>query len=821
VNPADARAAPARVAPTTPARPSLDLRLLPPALLAWAAAAWAVTAATAVVTAVLAAALVASLLGAVHLHRRGRGGVLLLAALAVVVVLGAALAQLAAARTGPVGGWAAQGATVDAVAQVRSDPRRVPALRPGGPERVVVDAELTRATARGRTASVATPVLVLADAADWRGADPGTRVRLRGTLAATGPGDRVRALLIVSRPPEPLRRSGTVARAAERLRAGLRAACAGLPKDARGLLPGLVVGDTSDLPPDLEAAMKAVGLTHLTAVSGSNTTLVVGALVAVAALLGAGRRSRLVLAGLGLAGFVVLARPEPSVLRAAVMGGIGLVGLFAGRPSRGAPVAFGAVVVLLVADPWLSRQYGFVLSVLATLALLLLARPWAERLVARGWPRWAAYALAVPTAAQAVCGPVVALLQPSVNLLAVPANVVVAPAVAPATVLGLAATVLAAVSPRAAAVLVWPAGLAAQWIAVVARRAAALPTAVPLPGGVRGAALLAVLTVLAVLVALAVPVLWRRLGPRRTVAALAVVVLLAVLLTRCTARGGAPAGPWPVPDWLVVGCDVGQGDAVVLRSGPRSAVLVDAGPDEELVDGCLDRLGVRRLDAVLLSHLHADHVDGAAGALRGRAVGPVWTSPLQPPGPVLEGLHAALAGTGADLGVLTTGATGHAGSVSWTVLWPPASVAGEVAPDSSEVNDSSLVLLADVSGVRVLLTGDVETAAQQRLVAGAAGWPGGPQVDVVKVAHHGSARQVPRLYELARPRVALVEVGAANDYGHPSAGALAILAAVGARTLRTDRDGDVAVAGTAEHLRTAVRGSDPRDAARRDRYGSG
>nr|WP_276610866.1 ComEC/Rec2 family competence protein [Kineococcus siccus] len=601
----------------------------------------------------------------------------------------------------------------------------------------------------------------------------------------------------------------------------MRAACAGLPADARGLLPGLVVGDTSLLPPDLEAAMRAVGLTHLTAVSGSNTTLVVGALVALAGWLGAGRRTRLVLAGAGLAGFVVLARPEPSVLRAAVMGGIGLVGVFAGRPSRGAPVLFGAVVVLLVVDPWLSRQYGFVLSVLATLALLLLARPWAERLVRAGWPRWAAFAVAVPTAAQAVCGPVVALLQPSVNLLAVPANVVVAPAVAPATVLGLTATVVAVPWPGAASVLVWPAGLAAQWIALVARSAASLPTSVPLPSGVRGAALLAGLTVLVLVLVVSLPPLWRRLGARRTVAGLVVVVLLAVLLTRCTVRSGAPAGPWPVPDWLVVGCDVGQGDALLLRSGPDSAVLVDAGPDGELVDGCLDRLGVRRLDAVLLSHLHADHVDGLAGALAGRSVGRVWTSPLQPPGAVEDGLRAALDDAGARLEVASAGTSGRAGAVSWTVLWPPAGVAELTSPDSSEVNDSSLVVLADVGGVRVLLTGDLETGAQARLAATSPRWPGGARVDVVKVAHHGSARQDPRLYEAARPRVALVEVGAANDYGHPSPEALSVLDAVGARTLRTDRDGDLAVAGTAQALRTVVRGSDPRDAARRDRYGVG
>ncbi|WP_432507381.1 ComEC/Rec2 family competence protein [Kineococcus arenarius] len=693
-------------------------------------------------------------------------------------------------------------------------------MRPGPPQRVVVDVRLTRVDVRGRRLDVAAPAAVFADADGWAGA-VGTTVSLTARLAPAEPGERAAVLLHARGPVQQVGRAGPVHRAAERLRAGLRRACAALPADARGLLPGLVVGDTSALPADLEADMRAVGLSHLTAVSGANTTLVVGALVALASRAGLGRRLRLLAAGAGLAGFVVLAHPEPSVLRAAVMGAVGLVGLLAGRPSGGVPVLSGAVLVLLVADPWLAREVGFALSVLATAGLLLLAAPWARLLQGVGVPRAPALALAVPAAAQAVCGPVVVLLTPEVNPLSLPVNVLAAPAVAPATVLGLAATVLSVLWPAGAAVLVLPAGLAVGWIALLARRAADVPVALPVPAGAAGAVVVVVLTAL---VLLAAAVLLRRRasggGRARSLAAAVALALCAVLLVRCAPRWGGPAGTWPAPDWLVVGCDVGQGDAVVLRSGPRSAVLVDAGPDGELVDGCLDRLGVQRLDAVVLTHPHADHVDGLAGALRGRVTGQVLVSPLAVP-PASERVAEVAADAHAPVRTAVTGASGRAGDVTWTVLAPDPSAAATADPDSSQVNDASVVLLADVSGVRVLLTGDLEPEGQRRLLRTAGSWPGGAPVDVVKVAHHGSARQEAGLYAALRPRVALVEVGATNDYGHPAPPVLAMLDALGARTLRTDRDGDVAIAGTATRLRTLVRGSDPREAELRARYSAG
>src|SRR5690606_19864043 len=133
----------------------------------------------------------------------------------------------------------------------------------------------------------------------------------------------------------------------------------GLPAPGGELLPGLAIGDTTRVPESLDAAMKASSLSHLTAVSGANCAIVVGAALAVSALLGASRGVRVAVAAVALLGFVVLVTPEPSVLRAAVMAGLALGAVALGRPSFGVPTLAAAAVALLIADPWLSRSYGF------------------------------------------------------------------------------------------------------------------------------------------------------------------------------------------------------------------------------------------------------------------------------------------------------------------------------------------------------------------------------------------------------------------------------------------------------------------------------
>lgn len=406
-------------------------------------------------------------------------------------------------------------------------------------------------------------------------------------------------------------------RLAGHLRAGLREATDGLRPDARALLPGLVVGDTSRVPPDLDDAFRATDLTHLLAVSGSNLTIVLALLIGpphlatraerrgLAPRLGLSLRGTAVIGGALALAFVVVCRPDPSVLRAAACGLITLLAIGTGRRRSLLPALAAAVLLLVLYDPWLARSYGFLLSVLATGALLLLAPRWSAALQRRRVPPRIAEVIAAAAAAQAVCAPVVAVLAARVGLVAVPCNLLAEVAVAPATVLGFAALAVAPVALPAARALSWCAGWPAEWIAGVARTGAALPGAeFDWPGGWGGGLVLAV-----ALVAL-VPVVRRVL--RRPW--LCVLCVLAMILAVCRpAPFTRVLTGWPPPGWRAVVCDVGQGDGLVLAAGDGTALVVDTGPEPQAIDRCLTDLGVRRIPLLVLTHFHADHVDGLPG----------------------------------------------------------------------------------------------------------------------------------------------------------------------------------------------------------------
>jgi competence protein ComEC len=400
-------------------------------------------------------------------------------------------------RRGPVPGLARQYATVTAEARVTSDPRltrpRVTGNRTA-PVSVLVNAEVGRVEAASGTSGEATgtrtPVLVVVDAGggarrQWLGLLPSTRVRVTGRLApALVGGDRIAAVLRVrDGPPEVVAGPSGTQRFAGRLRAGLRKATDGLPADARALLPGLVVGDTSRITPELHEAFGETDLAHLLAVSGSNLTIVLALLLGppglaqrserrgLAPRLGISLRATAVLGGVLTLAFVVVCRPDPSVLRAAACGAVVLLALATGRRRSLLPALATAVLLLVLLDPWLARGYGFLLSVLATGALLTLAPRWSAALRRRRVPPRLAEALAAAGAAQALCAPVVAVLSARVSLVAVPCNLLVEFAVAPATVLGFAALAAAPVAMPVAKALAWGASWPAGWIADVARTA--------------------------------------------------------------------------------------------------------------------------------------------------------------------------------------------------------------------------------------------------------------------------------------------------------------------------------------------------------------
>ncbi len=702
-------------------------------------------------------------------RRRGRvPGEHLVWLLVAIVVAGGALLRIEVVREGPLPRLAADEVTARARLELTGDP----VLKEGRfSSYVLVHATVSRVTTRGRTWRLLQPVLVVAPAG-WRSLHLGETVQASGRLSPAE-GDDLAAVYLAHGEPEVLARDGPLLRGAAHVRAGIRTAVAHRPVEPRALVPALVDGDDTGLPERTATDFRTAGLTHLLAVSGTNLTLVVGALLVLARGAGVRARGLVVVGAVGVVGFVLLARPEPSVLRAAVMGSVALVGMGSNGRQRG-PRALGlAVLVLMLFDPWLAGEVGFALSVLATAGIVFLAPGWRDAMC-RWLPRWAAEALSVPLAAQLACTPPVAAISGQVSLVAVVANLLAAPVVAPATVLGLAAGLLstawAPLGRPVGTVATW----CADWVIAVAHRSAALPTAAV--GWPTGPLPLLVLTLVCGWLALVLGSLLARRGWAVGTSALLLVIVLVPL----------PTPGWPPRGWVLVACDVGQGDGLVLDAGDGAAVVVDAGPDPDLMDGCLRRLGVRRVPLVVLTHFHADHVDGLAGVLRGRRVGAIEVTGLAEPAGGVSEVRRLAADDGVPVRVAAAGEQASVGGLRWQVIAPT----GPTPADSeSPPNDASVVLLVESRGIRLLLMGDEETGSQERL----AEVVGALHVDVLKVAHHGSSKQDPVLLAGLRARLAVISVGRHNDYGHPAPTTLRLLERAGMSVRRTDRDGDVAV----------------------------
>ncbi|WP_460683004.1 ComEC/Rec2 family competence protein [Modestobacter lapidis] len=767
----------------------MDLRLVPAA-----ATVWALTlAAPSLPVGVLGGCAVGCAGAAAFLLRGGAGRsprwsgrrAIAVGCLAAAIAVSAAAAVRAADRaTSPLPELAELGAVVPVVVELADDPR--PLAGAGGP-RVLVAADVREVSGAEVPAG---SVLVFGPAEEWVGLLPGQSVWLRAAVRPAEDGDTLLAVLSARSPPIPVAGPGPVQEAAGTLRAGLvGAADRALEPRPAGLLPGLVVGDTRAMDPVLTAEFRRAGLAHLTAVSGANVAIAIALVLWPLRRYGVDRRVQAAVGLLALAGFVVLARPGASVLRAGAMAVVVLVALAWGRSRAAVPALAAAVCVLLLVEPDLAREGGFVLSVAATAAIVLVARPWSRALRQRGVPRPAADALAVSAAAGLATAPLVAALSGVVSLVSLPANLLAAPAVAPATVLGLLAAVVSPVAPPLATALAWLAGWPVRWLVLVAERAAAVPDgATGWPAGLPGAALLTVVLA-AVVTAL---VRWPRLRPL-ALAALLGAVLLGWPLRQAT-RG------WPPGATLLVACDVGQGDALVLPTAPGEAVLVDAGPDPGLVDGCLTRLGIERLPLVLLSHLDADHAGGLTGALAGREIGDIATGTLSPADERAAAFTRTVHAVGSRHVVLRPGEHRTVGGLHLEVIAPQPAA----ATVSAESNDLSLVVRASQRGVRVLLTGDLGAEAERRIIASGADL----RADVLKVPHHGSADADREFLAATGARVALVSVGADNTYGHPTDRLLDWLAADGMRVHRTDRQGDLAVVGSAGNWGVAVRGVD-------------
>ncbi|MCQ1986752.1 ComEC/Rec2 family competence protein [Arthrobacter sp. zg-Y844] len=762
-------------------------------------------------------------------------------AAAAALVCAGATAGLAVRAGGPISGLIAEESAITAELRAVSDARPAAADRFSGKPRYLIDAVAESGTADGQRFGTSATLLVVGGE-DYAPIRLGDRFSSAGSLQPLPAGDRNLALLRAAVPPEVTPAGGWYAATA-----GLRGAFVRVAEDrgadVEGLLPGMVLGDRGALDPGLEQAMKNTGLTHLTAVSGANCSYLLAFIFLSARALRMPRAPAVLLALTGLTAFVLLVRPDPSVLRAAVMGGLGTLAVLSGRGRLSAALLFLSISVLLCIDPWLCGSYAFILSVCATLGLIVLG-PHLVRVLSLRLPRWLAAALAIPVAAQLFCSPVLVLLQPQLPVYSVPANLVAAPVVPAVTIAGMLAVALVGAAPALATPPLLLAAAGAWWVAKTARFFESVPGALAAwPEGSLGVVLMGLCAGTAVV---GILYLSRSAGG-------GIFLERSERAERANAKDGedeadqgdrdagsrrrgsgtnrqAGSAEWPSPrrrwvaagaaaslvlpagavlavralqgergeedEWMVAACDVGQGDGFAIRAGPDSAVVIDAGGEPDPMDACLDRLGVRTVEFLVFTHAHLDHYGGAAGVLSGRSVLQVGYSSADRELP--ENLTGVLAGTAAPRTRLAQGMAGTAGLVHWEVLWPPASGSAVPVAGDGEENNASAVLLVTVGGpgqgerpLRILFTGDAEEEAAATILATQANLRAG--VDVLKVAHHGARNGGDGWFRAVRPSLALISVGADNEYGHPAPEILAQLRSAGTGVARTDQHGTVVV----------------------------
>jgi competence protein ComEC len=485
-----------------PAAGHVDVRLVPAALTGWMVTAagiwWPVGRVVASCCVVLAAAAGGLACYAARRPGRTRRPVAISAGLVAIGVVGAGYGLAVALRADAVGRHPITAAFGTAAPVTVTPTESALSLGSG---RLMFRANLQRL----RADEMSGRVVVFARASDFGEVMVGQPVRFTARINRPGRHDLTVAVLTASGRPT-LGTAGAAQRAAHAVRSRFAAAVRDtLPADQAAMLPALVLGDTSSVTAETGRDFRAAGMTHLTAVSGANVTIVCAAVLLCARLIGP--RAAVALAAVALVGFVIVVQPTASVLRAAVMGAIALAGMLSSRRRQAIPALSATVLILLAVAPHLAVDVGFALSVLATAALVVIAPVWSRRLVGRGCPKPLADALAVAWAAHVVTAPLVAGISGRVSLVAAGANLAVAPVIAPITVLGSAAAVLCLVWPAGAQLLIRFTGPELWWVLNVAKSAAGVPAAtVPVPAGAPGVLVVGAATVL---VLLSAKLLWR------------------------------------------------------------------------------------------------------------------------------------------------------------------------------------------------------------------------------------------------------------------------------------------------------------------------
>ncbi|MDR0488957.1 MAG: ComEC/Rec2 family competence protein [Propionibacteriaceae bacterium] len=642
----------------------------------------------------------------------------------------------------------------------------------------VVNATCHSGTIAGQTFKIRQPVVLFVPTSyteQWLGLPAGSLISVTVKLGSADRSDLASVTMSVLGEAQIIRPPPVWQSVIESMRSGLRNAMYRSPSEHASLVPALVVGDTSTMPVSLTDDFRKTGLTHLTAVSGANLAIMLSFLSVIARYMGVRGRWLTVISVVGVAVFIALCHSEPSVLRASAMGIVTLaaVGRGSGRGAGLASLSL-AVIGLCWIDPWMSRSMGFILSILACLGIIVWGRRWSQ-VLERWLPGWVAEAMAIPLAAQIATQPVICWLSGAVSVAGILANAAAGPWVAPATVLGFVAALISPVSPVIASWAGYVAGWCAQPILIVGHNLASLPGAsYPWPT-----------TIVAMVIIVAACVVMAWVMPTLLGRAWVVLLATSIMVSLMVLPPYQPG--WPGHNWTVAMCDVGQGDALAVRTGEGEAIVFDVGPEGESITTCIQQLGIRQISLLVLTHFHADHSGGFE-----EVISSIPIKALLVPrggGYSAEVLERAAA-KGIPISIGEKGTMGQVGEARIAILsaWQsvlPSTVQGESATE----NDESLVVRVDTDSMSLLITGDIENLGQQAAMTDLEAL----KVDILKVPHHGSARHETEFLEATQARIAVIGVGKGNSYGHPAPSTVSTLVNAGMEVIRTDEHGSITI----------------------------
>ena len=546
---------------------------------------------------------------------------------------------------------------------------------------------------------------------------------------------------------------------------------------AGGLYLGIVLGDTSGVPEDVIDDFRASGLLHLLAVSGQNVVLLGFIVMLICRGLWLPRLVSTAIAAAAIGVYVPLTGADPSIVRAGIVGVLGLAAMFFSRQTDTYHFLALSAAVILTINPNSLFDPGFQLSYAAVLAIFLVAPALSAPL--SSVPAILREPVAISAAAGLVTAPILLYHFHQVPLMTIPANVAAAPVSGPVMLMGVLSTAVAPVSGSLNWLLNALAAVCTGYLVTVARFFASLPRATytgDAPGLLAMSAFYAMLVLMvraAGKTGLAGAVAWVRQRRSYMLAA----VLLPALLIGLAWLGG---GTGKAPDSYTVSClDVGQGDATLIQVPGGATVLIDGGPGSDIVR-LLREHGVRRLDAVILTHPHADHLSGLLPVVRKYDVVRFYDASPLTASPLYRDLLQELERQGTPYGTLKRGQVLRFQELQLKVLHP-----GE-SRHEDDANADSLVLNASYRGLDILLPGDAEGETLLTLDL--------EPVDIYKVGHHGSKDDyMEQVLRKIKPQIAVISVGEGNSYGHPAESTLTKLAAAGSRVYRTDQRGTVTI----------------------------